>query len=58
MQSEGPLSNALVLSWTNARSTLQSAPTLTRTFANFPGAASPCTNVTTSAQEFFRLISN
>ena len=52
------LNNQLVLSWTNAGFTLQSAPAVTGTFTNLPGATSPYTNVTTSAQQFFRLEGN
>jgi len=52
------LNNALVLSWTNAGFNLQTAPALTGTFTNIVGATSPYTNVTTSAQQFFRLIGN
>jgi hypothetical protein len=53
-----PLNNQLVLSWTNAGFNLQTAPALTGPFSNLPGATSPYTNVTTGAQQFFRLISN
>ena len=52
------LNNQLVLSWTNAGFNLQSAPALSGTFTNIVGASSPYTNVTTRAQQFFRLISN
>ena len=37
---------------------LQSAPTITGTFTNIPGATSPYTNAITGGQQFFRLISN
>jgi hypothetical protein len=49
------LNNQLVLSWTNANFTLQSAPGLSATFTNLPGATSPYTNPTTASQQFFRL---
>jgi len=40
---------------TNAGFHLQSAPALTGPFTNILGATSPYTNITTSAQQFFRL---
>ena len=49
------LNNQLVLSWTNASWTLQTAPAVTGAFTNIAGATSPYTNITTSAQQFFRL---
>jgi hypothetical protein len=49
------LKDQLVLSWTDAGSNLQSAPAVTGSFTNLPAATSPYTNVTTSAQQFFRL---
>jgi hypothetical protein len=49
------LNNELVLSWTNAGFNLQTAPALTGPFTNILGASSPYTNVTSSAQQFFRL---
>ena len=52
------LNNQLVLSWTNAGFTLQSAPVVPGTFTNIPGATSPYTNPITGAQQFFRLIGN
>ncbi len=52
------LNNQLVLSWTNANFTLQSAPVLAGTFTNVPAATSPYTNSLTGPQQFFRLISN
>jgi uncharacterized repeat protein (TIGR03803 family) len=50
----------IILTWpTNAAGfTLQSAPAITSTFTNIAGATSPYTNAITSAQQFFRLISN
>ena len=52
------LSNQLVLSWTNAALGLQSAPVISGTFTNVPGATSPYTNPITGDQQYFRLISN
>ncbi len=52
------LNNQLVLSWTNAGFTLQSAPAVTGTFTNIPGATSPYTNSFTGPQRFFRLFGN
>ena len=52
------LNNELALSWTNAGFSLQSAPAVTGAFTNLPGSTSPYTNVTTGAQQFFRLIGN
>ncbi|SRR6266566_1610940 len=49
------LNNQLVLTWTNAGVSLQSAPAVTGTFTNVPGATSPYTNSMTSAQQYFRL---
>ena len=49
------LSSQLVLSWTAAGFNLQTAPAVTGTFTNLPGATSPYTNATTGAQQFFRL---
>ena len=49
------MDNQLVLSWTNAGFSLQSAPAVTGTFTNLPGATSPYTNALTGAQQFFRL---
>lgn len=50
--------DAVILSWTNALFTLQSAPTLTGPFTNVPAATSPYTNAPTSSQAFFRLNAN
>ena len=49
------LNDELVLSWTNAGFSLQSAPAIPGTFTNFPGATSPYTNALTTPQQFFRL---
>jgi len=50
----------VVLTWpTNAVGfVLQSAPAITATFTNLPGATRPYTNPIAGAQQFFRLISN
>jgi len=39
----------------NAGFNLPTAPAVTGSFTNLPAATSPYTNVTTSAQQFFRL---
>jgi len=52
------LNSQLVLSWTNPIFSLQTAPTLSDTFTNITGAASPYTNSITGNQQFFRLKSN
>ncbi len=52
------LNNELVLSWTNAGFSLQTAPAVTGPFTNFPAATSPYTNPLTAPQQFFRLIGN
>jgi hypothetical protein len=44
-----------VLTWTNASFDLQTAPSLSDTFTNIPGATSPYTNPVTDTQRFFRL---
>jgi len=49
------LNQRLVLSWTNTGFNLQSAPVITSTFTNVPGATSPYTNASVLAQQFFRL---
>ena len=55
-----PFGANVILTWaTNAAGfTLQSAPAITGTFTNLPGATSPYTNPIAGAQQFFRLISN
>jgi hypothetical protein len=53
-----PQGTNLVLNWTNSAFSLQSAPAITGTFTNLPGATSPYTNsptAPTAAQQFFRL---
>ncbi len=50
------LGTEVVLSWTNAAFGLQSAPAVTGTFTNVPGATSPYTNVLSGGQLFFRLV--
>jgi hypothetical protein len=52
------LNNQLVLNWTNAGFSLQSAPAVTGPFTNLPAATSPYTNPLTAPRQFFRLISN
>jgi uncharacterized repeat protein (TIGR03803 family) len=54
------ISHAVVLSWTDPSATfaLQSAPLVTGTYTNVPGAASPYTNTISTATQFFRLQSN
>jgi hypothetical protein len=49
------LNGQLILSWSYAGFTLQSAPTVTGTFTNVTGATSPYTNSATAPQQFFRL---
>jgi hypothetical protein len=51
-----PQGNNLVLGWTNSAFGLQSAPAITGTFTNLPGATSPYTNSPTATQQFFRLM--
>jgi uncharacterized repeat protein (TIGR03803 family) len=48
--------NAVVLSWTNSTFALQSAPLVTGTYTNIPGATTPYTNLISGAQQFFRLL--
>jgi hypothetical protein len=50
--------NNLVLSWTNASFSLQSAATVSGIYSNLSGTSSPYTNPTTTAPKFFRLKSN
>ncbi len=50
--------NAVVLSWTNAAFSLQSAPLLPGPFTNIPGATSPYTSPTTGSAQFFQLKGN
>jgi uncharacterized repeat protein (TIGR03803 family) len=47
--------NSSILSWTNSAFTLQSAPAVTGTYTNIPGATSPYTNPITGTQKFYRL---
>jgi len=49
------LGNAVVLSWNDPLSVLQSAPAVTGTYTNVPSATSPYTNTLTGPQQFFRL---
>jgi hypothetical protein len=54
------VNNNVILTWCDPDSVfaLQAAPDVTSVFTNVPGAASPCTNAITGAQQFFRLMSN
>jgi hypothetical protein len=47
----------VILSWNDPDSVfaLQTAPVVTGVFTNVPGAASPCTNAITGAQQYFQL---
>lgn len=49
------LGGQIVLSWTNATFTLQSAPTVEGFYTNIPGVVSPYTNVISGTQRYFRL---
>jgi len=49
------INHQVVLSWTNAGFDLQSAPAVTGTFTNIPGASSPYTNPMSGREQFFRL---
>jgi hypothetical protein len=51
------MSNQVVLTWTNAAFSLQSAPAITGTFTDISGATSPYTNPVSGVQQYFRLIS-
>jgi uncharacterized repeat protein (TIGR03803 family) len=48
--------NAVVLSWTNSTFALQSAPAVTGTYTNIPGATTPHTNLISDLQQLFRLM--
>jgi len=48
--------NSVVPSWANPAFGLQSAPAITGTFTNVPGATSPYTNTFSGGQRFFRLV--
>jgi hypothetical protein len=48
----------VLLNWSNSAFNLQSAPAVTGTYTNVPGATSPYTNAITGPQQFFRLIAN
>ncbi len=50
--------NSVVLNWPDAAFGLQSAPGITGTFTNIPGATSPYTNSISAGRQFFWLISN
>jgi len=53
-----PLAGAVVLRWTNAAFSLQSAPQVAGTFSTVSGATSPYTNPITGNRQFFRLLGN
>ena len=55
-----PSGGNVILTWpaNPAGFTLQSAPAVTGTFTNLPGATSPYTNAANSSQQFFRLHAN
>jgi hypothetical protein len=50
--------NKLILSWSDPSFALQTAPKVTGTFTNVPGATSPYTNLFTGPARFYRLKSN
>ena len=52
------LNNQLVLSWTNSDFHLQTAPLVTGSYTNLPGATSPYTNSFIGSQQYFRLQGN
>jgi hypothetical protein len=52
------IGNQLVLSWTNAAFSLQSAPAAQATYTNVSSATSPYTNALTGSQRYFRLKGN
>jgi hypothetical protein len=52
------LNNQLLLSWTNASFSLQSALAITGTFTSIAGATSPYTNDIVDSQQYFRLKAN
>jgi hypothetical protein len=47
--------NQLILSWSDARAVLQSAPAVTGPYTDVPGASSPYTVPLTGSQQYFRL---
>ncbi len=50
--------SGVVLRWASTSFSLQSAPSITGTFTNVPGATSPHTNQISGSQRYFRLIAN
>ena len=52
------IGNNIVLSWTNNSVSLQTAPLVTGTYTNIPGATSPYTNAISGSQKYFRLRGN
>jgi uncharacterized repeat protein (TIGR03803 family) len=53
-----PLTNRVVLSWSDPTFSLTTSTNITGTFTNIPSAPSPYTNLLSSPQRFFRLQSN
>lgn len=49
------IDNQIVLNWTNADFTLQTAPAVSGAFTNIPGATSPYTNPADLSQQYFQL---
>jgi hypothetical protein len=47
---------AVVLNWTNSAFAFQSAPLVNGQYTNIPGAATPYTNLISSARQYFRLL--
>jgi hypothetical protein len=52
------MTNQLVLTWANPAFSLQSAPAVTGTFTNIPGATSPYTKLIAGSKRYFRLKEN
>jgi uncharacterized repeat protein (TIGR03803 family) len=50
--------SSAILTWTNPAFSLQSAPAVTGTYTNVPGATSPYTTAIGAAQQYFRLEAN
>ena len=51
-----PIGNKVVLTWTNAAFSLQSATNVTGSYTTITGSTSPYTNVISGARTYFRLI--
>jgi len=54
----GVINGQLVLSWNSSGLALQSAPSVTGTYTNVPGAVTPFTNNLSGPSKFFRLRPN